>query len=153
MSKWTIDEVSDRIRNADEPTTRKVAVVLVTHDNHLLMGKRRDSGKWALPGGHMEGGESAEQTAMRELYEETGILASHVAFLRSYRLSDEDGKPLNVHIFHTALGSQVEPTFENDPDQEFKKFKWVDFTDGLPEKYQDKLHRDLDLGLTALGLI
>ena len=43
------------------------------------MGKRRGShgaGKLAFPGGHIEPGETTEQTAERELFEETGIRAS-----------------------------------------------------------------------------
>jgi 8-oxo-dGTP diphosphatase len=34
-----------------------------------------DSGKWTMPGGGMKWGESAEQTAHRELAEETGLTA------------------------------------------------------------------------------
>ena len=35
-----------------------------------------DSGKWTMPGGGMKWGESPEQTAHRELAEETGLAAS-----------------------------------------------------------------------------
>ena len=35
-----------------------------------------DNGKWTMPGGGMEWGESPEQTAHRELAEETGLAAS-----------------------------------------------------------------------------
>ena len=45
----------------------------------MLMGLRRSkhaSGTWSFPGGHMEGGESFEQCAIRETEEETGIILS-----------------------------------------------------------------------------
>ena len=43
----------------------------------FLFGNRlsaHGNGMWAPPGGHLEFGESPEQCAARELYEETGIL-------------------------------------------------------------------------------
>ncbi|MBI2332179.1 MAG: NUDIX domain-containing protein, partial [Chloroflexi bacterium] len=47
---------------------------LVLDSNHrLLMMRRSDSDNWGVPGGAMELGESTEQTARRELLEETGL--------------------------------------------------------------------------------
>lgn len=39
----------------------------------LLLGERGDGNGWALPGGGLEGDESAFQGALRELFEETGV--------------------------------------------------------------------------------
>jgi len=52
------------------------AVVLVYGDDQLLLQQRTDNGLWGLPGGIMELGETLENTATRELYEETGLTAS-----------------------------------------------------------------------------
>ena len=41
----------------------------------VLMVQDRNTGKWGLPGGYAEPGERSDQTARRELWEETGIQA------------------------------------------------------------------------------
>ncbi|WP_368659614.1 NUDIX hydrolase (plasmid) [Metabacillus halosaccharovorans] len=41
--------------------------------NRVLMQKRSDNGQWGFPGGFMELGETVQDTARREVYEETGL--------------------------------------------------------------------------------
>lgn len=51
-------------------------MVLIDDRNRLLLVKRGVAprqGMWCLPGGFMETGETPEQTAVRELQEETGL--------------------------------------------------------------------------------
>jgi len=48
-------------------------VLVLDARNELLMMKRSDSGCWGVPGGAMELGETTEETARRELLEETGF--------------------------------------------------------------------------------
>ena len=57
---------------------RKFVVVLAfpQHtDDSWIMVKNKSRG-WELPGGHLSRGEMPEEAALRELYEETGILGT-----------------------------------------------------------------------------
>lgn len=63
---------------ADMETERpKVGVgILVLRDGKILLGERLAShgaGCWQIPGGHLEFGTTFEETALRELAEETGL--------------------------------------------------------------------------------
>jgi 8-oxo-dGTP pyrophosphatase MutT (NUDIX family) len=49
-------------------------VIVLDDEGRILMQKRREPyGSWGLPGGLMELGESSEETAKREVKEETGL--------------------------------------------------------------------------------
>ena len=52
------------------------ASVFIHKDGKLLLQKRRDNGCWADHGGCCEIGETVEETAKRELFEETGLVAN-----------------------------------------------------------------------------
>ena len=49
-----------------------VAVAVINERNEILLQKRAD-GKWGVPGGFMELGESTEEAGRREVFEETGL--------------------------------------------------------------------------------
>ena len=76
---------------------------------------------WSLPKGHMEAGETEEQTALRELWEETGLTA---------KLDNRRRAAIEYPISHIARKQVVfylgqvegEATL---PEKEIEKFKWV----------------------------
>lgn len=63
--------------NATRPIIKAASVCVWRGEEVLLVqrGKALGYGKWSLPGGKAEAGETAVQTAARELLEETGITA------------------------------------------------------------------------------
>lgn len=57
------------------------AVLVFNKEYEVLLQLRSDTGRWGIPGGAMEPGESFEETARRELFEETGLLLKRLKFL------------------------------------------------------------------------
>lgn len=65
-------------------TPTRAAMAVVVREGHVLLVQRRkppDAGLWGYPGGHLDPGESHETGALRELHEETGVLARAIAVL------------------------------------------------------------------------
>ncbi|MFC9067916.1 MULTISPECIES: NUDIX domain-containing protein [Streptomyces] len=57
-------------------TIRYTADIVLVAEGHVLLIERDwppFEGRWALPGGHVDPGETSLQAAVRELLEETGI--------------------------------------------------------------------------------
>ncbi|PNY81956.1 NUDIX domain-containing protein [Deinococcus koreensis] len=87
------------------------ANVLVTDaENRLLLLRHGDTGLWTLPGGSLEPGESFEQTAARELREETGLMANRLEPLEmfagpDYRFTSPNGDVVDyVSVLYRAHG-------------------------------------------------
>jgi 8-oxo-dGTP pyrophosphatase MutT (NUDIX family) len=57
------------------------AVIVVNADGRILLQHRSDNDCWGLPGGSMELGESFEETASREVLEETGLVVGKLKLL------------------------------------------------------------------------
>jgi len=52
---------------------------LVVHGSRILLISTQSGRRWQLPKGHIEEGESPEQTAVREVREETGVTSRVLA--------------------------------------------------------------------------
>lgn len=52
----------------------KFAVIIAKHDGKFVFCKHKERDTWEVPGGHRESGEAINDTARRELQEETGAL-------------------------------------------------------------------------------
>jgi mutator protein MutT len=87
--------------------------------------------EWCLPKGHIEKGETPEETAVREIHEETGILGeivSSIATIDYWFTGDEQRVHKLVHHYVLRRVSG-ELSIEGDPDHEAEAAIWVRFDD------------------------
>ncbi len=89
-------ETTEKIRTSD--------VVLMSEGHVLFIRRAWDpyQGFWALPGGHIDPGETEEAAARRELIEETGITADRLELIRVYGEPGRD--PRGRYVSWAYLG-------------------------------------------------
>ena len=56
------------------------SIICINEKGQLLLGKRTDNHLWGYSGGSVEIDEKVEDTARRELFEETGLTAEEIEF-------------------------------------------------------------------------
>jgi ADP-ribose pyrophosphatase YjhB (NUDIX family) len=92
--------------DAPLPESRGPAAVgdaaVIDDQGRLLLIRRADSGKWALPGGALEVGETAVDGVLRETREEAGVIAAPLALAgihdSRFRRRDQD-----IRLFQTLV--------------------------------------------------
>lgn len=83
--KWIMSYIKD-IRKfiGHAPMLSAGATVVVIKDNKILLNLRSDTNTWGIPGGAIELGETLEETAARELKEETNLEAESFTLLNVF---------------------------------------------------------------------
>ena len=101
---------------------KKSVVAMIEHDGRILVGKRRDSGRWSFIGGGVDGDETLRQAMSREVLEEVGIAIKPDDFslVSSNQVGSRDGSEIiSVTVFKAEFSSEPEVDVSNDIDQEF----------------------------------
>ncbi len=107
--------------------------VVVVDGNKILLVKRGQpphQGKWALPGGFVEYGETVEAAARREIQEETGMAIDLSEILGVY--SDPERDPRGHTVSVVFVGKMVGGQLQGGDDA--ADTKWYDVNDLREER-------------------
>jgi 8-oxo-dGTP diphosphatase len=65
-------------------------VIGARYMDRWIFVRHRDRSTWEMPAGHIEKGESADRAAVRELFEETGAVRSHLEHICDYAVVTDE---------------------------------------------------------------
>jgi ADP-ribose pyrophosphatase/8-oxo-dGTP diphosphatase len=86
------------------------SIIPILPDGRIVLIRRRDDGRWALPGGMVDWGEDIPSTIRRELKEETGLeLAEIRRLVGVYSAPDRDPR---IHSICVVVEAEVHGTME-----------------------------------------
>ena len=99
----------DRIARLGDIVLGCSAVLFNPTKEKILLTRRTDNGRWCLPGGRVDPGESVTEACLREVLEETGLQAQIIRLIGvysdpNYLIEYADGERCHV----VALNFEVE---------------------------------------------
>jgi len=121
-------------------------VIICDEDGRILLQERSyPRGKWGLPGGLMELGESTEETARREALEETGLTLGRLTLINVYSGAHYLCKAANGDEWYCVMIGYYTREFTGTPtvsDGESLSLVWVP-PERLPDYDIARTHRAL----------
>lgn len=119
--------------------TAGVGLFVFNSDNKVLMQLRTDYNLWGFPGGAMELGESFEETAKRELKEETNLEIDDMKLIKVLSGKDTYREYPNGDKLYDITAVFVIKKYHGElkvNDDESRKLEWFDI-DNLPDNMTD----------------
>ena len=110
------------------------SVVIILNDQDEILLQERRNGKWGLPGGLMDLGESFEEVAKREVFEETGLTVDHLRLLNVYSGSEYYLKVDNGDELYSATAVYYTKDVSGNLKIDYRESKDMKYfsTDNLP---------------------
>jgi ADP-ribose pyrophosphatase YjhB (NUDIX family) len=90
------------------PATPKVDVrAAVFKDGEILLVKEPDDSGWSVPGGWADVGETAAESAVREVREESGYLVRAERLISAYDRDRQGHPPLPYHVYRLVFLCEI----------------------------------------------
>lgn len=124
---------------------------LVVNQGQILLITTQ-AGRWQLPKGHIEDGETPEQAAVREVREETGVTGRLVAPLPGveYWYVERGRKRIHKRVDYFLLAYESGDAADFDP-EEVVGASWFSWDDGLTKLSFDN-ERDVVVAARRIAL-
>lgn len=113
-----------RFYDTIEDSLLKFAVIITRSAGEWVLCKHKERTTYEVPGGHREEGETIEETARRELYEETGATEYDLKPICVYSVQKDSGQETFGMLYYAEVTS-----FEKELHSEIEK---IILTEKLP---------------------
>ncbi|WP_332650412.1 NUDIX hydrolase [Lysinibacillus sp. 54212] len=97
------------------------ASAIVIKDYSVLMVRANNSISWGVPSGEVEDDETAKETCIREVFEETAYKAEIVKEIHTKNSIIKDYKVTPHHFLCEIIGGKLQ---YHDPDEEIEEISW-----------------------------
>ena len=107
---------------------KSCGIICYDKDNRFLLIQHKSDGHWGIPKGHMDEGESEEETAIRELEEETAIKVKKIKDFfveEKYRLPNGNKKTV-IYFLGIAKDSDIKIQ-----EEEILSYKWATLEEAM----------------------
>lgn len=137
--RYIINDIRPAISFAETPPDAKIdclyekscgAVVFRRNNSGVqyLLIKNKRSENWGFPKGHIEEGETEQETAIREVWEETGL---RIHVLPDFSAKSEYSIQGRVEKFVTIFLASTEDTALHIQEEEIDDYAWADYVNAL----------------------
>lgn len=131
--------------------TLNIATACFLNDQQeLLVVRKKNTSAWMLPGGKLDGDETASEALVRELAEELQIDVdiSALRFLGTFSAvaANEANTSVNAQVFRARLENGQTPIHA----AEIEEMKWLSLSDPLPENIAPLLKNSIIPALQSM---